>query len=183
MSTALSVSRMLELLLLQGIVVVAVRWLTIHVRGIRICNVARVVLPRLMHWCVHSSVHVHVASVCVHSSIGVRHVVMLSLAFFIFLVNLVVLDWIHSIVFVGFTLIVLLFIRRERLTEKQRGEMSCLKRRLSSPWRRNHKHTFHAVPTNLATEPLSDGTPVSDCLSRRTCAEKNILSNSKQNRY
>jgi hypothetical protein len=118
MTASLSVtSRMLllVLLLLKCIVVVAVRCLAIHVSGIRICNVTRVVLSHLMHWCVHSSGRVHVASVLVHRSIGVRHMVMLSFDFLLFLINLIVLDRIHSIVFVGFTLIVLLFIRRERL--------------------------------------------------------------------
>ena len=35
--------------------------------------------------------------------------------------------------------------------------------------------TFHAVPTRRATEPRSEGTPISDCFKRNTCAEKNIL--------
>jgi hypothetical protein len=103
---------MARLRMVSTIIVISMRRLTIHVCWISITVVTRIVLGSLVHSWVHrrrhAAVHLHIVSrgkvriwICS---------LLLPLDFFFVVVLSLFLDWVHSIMLICFTLIILFFL-------------------------------------------------------------------------
>jgi hypothetical protein len=94
-------------------VVVVSMWrrLSVHVRGVCISMVSRIVLGWLVHARMHSSMQVHLGM-----HMGTVRIADMSLALLIIIIVIAfLLHWVHTIVFVSLTLVVLFFFHAQCL--------------------------------------------------------------------